>query len=186
MKLRLASLEDSTQIAEIYAPIVENTAISFELVPPSADEMASRIATVLRDHAWLVADNDGVVEGYAYAGKHRERAAYGWSTDTTIYVRDIARGRGVGRKLYQALLRILDAQNYQIAFAGIALPNSASIALHESVGFTHLGTYPTVGFKFDKWHDVGWWFRHLNSKSESAQQRIPVQELGDISGILNR
>jgi L-amino acid N-acyltransferase YncA len=102
-------------------------------------------------------DASGQVNGYAYAGKHRERAAYRWSVDVTAYVRSDARGQGVGRRLYRALRHELVALGYFQAFAGIALPNAASVGLHESVGFTPVGVFRQVGFKRGAWHDVGWW-----------------------------
>ena len=134
MQIRIATKDDSHAIAEIYAPIVERTHISFELVPPTAEEMARRMAVALENHVSLVAEDAGRIQGYAYAGKYREKPAYRWSTETTIYVGDGSRGKGVGRSLYRTLLRILAAQNYRRAFAGIALPNEASIALHAAVG----------------------------------------------------
>ncbi|MEM6497567.1 MAG: arsinothricin resistance N-acetyltransferase ArsN1 family B [Pseudomonadota bacterium] len=146
----------------MYAPIVENTPISFEEKPPSADEMASRItATREQGYPYLVADQDGDAVAYAYAGQHRARAAYRWSVDVTIYVAEAARGAGIGKALYEELLQQLQKAEFHAAFAGIALPNAGSVALHEAVGFTHVGTYQEVGFKFGSWHDVGWWQRIL-------------------------
>lgn len=118
MRIRIATANDSSDVADIYAPIVERTHISFEIVSPSADEMAKRISSALKSHVFLVAEEAGRVDGYAYAGAHRARAAYGWSTDTTIYVRDGARGRGIGRALYASLLRILAAQQLSPCLRG--------------------------------------------------------------------
>ncbi len=159
--IRAAGPGDAEAIAAIYAPLVEKTIISFEERPPSAAEMAERIRQVQRDHPYLVAERDGVVLGYAYAGPHRARPAYRHSVDVTAYVAESARGKGVGRQLYEALLTELARRGFHAAFAGIALPNPASVALHEAVGFRHLGTYREVGRKFDQWHDVGWWQRLL-------------------------
>lgn len=184
MQIRIAGKADCQQIAEIYAPIVERTHISFEAVAPTADEMAKRVAAALENHAWLVAEEAGRVDGYAYAGAHRDRAAYGWSTDTTVYIRDGARGKGIGRSLYAALLRILAAQNYRRAFAGIALPNPESIGLHEAAGFRHIGTYPDVGFKFGRWHDVGWWSLPLNDRNGPPAPIVPLKEVGDLGKLL--
>src|SRR5262245_52614037 len=154
--IRVARLDDADAIAAIYAPIVTDTAISFESSPPGADVMRERIAETLKSFPWLVCeDASGRVNGYAYAGRHRERPAYRWSVDTTVYVREDARGQGVGKALYEALLgRLVDLGYFQ-AFAGITLPNVASVALHEVVGFTPLGIYRNVGFKLQAWHDVG-------------------------------
>jgi phosphinothricin acetyltransferase len=184
MRIRIAGKGDCQQIAEIYAPIVEHTHISFETVPPDADEIARRMAGALANHVWLVAEEAGRVDGYAYAGAHRDRAAYRWSADTTIYVRDSAHGKGIGSSLYAMLLRILVAQNYRRAFAGIALPNPASIGLHEAVGYRHIGTYPDVGYKFGRWHDVGWWSLPLNDRSGPPAPIVPLKELGDLRKFL--
>jgi len=167
MTIRVASTADADAIAAIYAPLVAGTAISFELRPPSVDEIRARIVKTLLELPWLVSvDAQGRVDGYAYASKHRERPAYQWSADVTAYVREDARGRGVGKKLYQSLLAELVTQGYYQAFAGIALPNDASVALHESVGFEPIGVYHKVGFKLGAWHDVGWWQRELRSATE--------------------
>jgi L-amino acid N-acyltransferase YncA len=162
MSVRPATLGDAQAVTAIYAPIVANTTISFEVEPPSVDEMRSRIASTLERLPWLVSeDSSGAVDGYVYAGRHREREAYQWSVDVTAYVREDARGRGVGKRLYGVLLDELARLGYFQAFAGIALPNAASIALHESVGFTPIGVYRQVGFKHGAWHDVGWWQKRL-------------------------
>jgi L-amino acid N-acyltransferase YncA len=164
MRLRIATPDDAEAISAIYAPVVTGTAISFELEPPTADEMHRRLIATLRQLPWLVSlDDAGLVNGYAYAGTHRERQAYQWSVDTTVYVRATCRGQGVGRGLYEALLRELTKLGYAQAFAGIALPNAASIALHEAVGFKHIGVYEKVGFKLGAWRDVGWWQKALRS-----------------------
>lgn len=162
MTIRTATPDDAAAIAAIYAPIVANTPISFELEPPSADEMRTRIGSTLQRLPWLVSlDDAGRVDGYVYAGRHRERAAYQWAVDTTAYVREDRRGKGVGRKLYERLFEELVGLGYFQAFAGIALPNAASVALHESVGFEPLGIYRKVGFKMGQWRDVGWWQKTL-------------------------
>jgi L-amino acid N-acyltransferase YncA len=162
MRLRIATPDDAAAIATIYAPVVTDTAIAFELEPPTADEMRRRLIGTLGRFPWLVSlDDVGLVSGYAYAGAHRERAAYQWSVDMTVYVR--AASRGVGRGLYEALLEELTKLGYAQAFAGIALPNDASVALHEAVGFEHIGVYEKVGFKLGAWRDVGWWQKTLCS-----------------------
>src|SRR6185503_12793179 len=160
--IRPATPEDAAAIAAIYAPIVRDTTISFELEPPSADEMRTRIGSTLRRLPWLVSvDDAGAVNGYVYAGKHRDPGAYQWSVNTSVYVRDDSRGQGVGRRLYQSLLDELARLGYFQAFAGIALPNAGSVALHESVGFEPIGVYQNVGHKHGAWRDVGWWQRPL-------------------------
>ena len=162
MKIRIARPDDAVALHAIYAPIVEHTVISFELDVPTVTEMRDRIAATLQRFPWLVSEDDrGAVDGYVYASRHRERAAYQWSVDVTAYVREDARGRGVGKRLYTRLFDELPKLGYFQAFAGIALPNAASVALHESVGFEPLGVYRNVGFKLGAWHDVGWWQRSL-------------------------
>jgi L-amino acid N-acyltransferase YncA len=164
MSVRMATEQDATAVAAIYELIVRETAISFELTPPTPAEMRTRLRDTLPRLPWLVSiDGDGAVNGYAYASKHRERAAYQWSVDTTVYVRVDSRGRGVGKLLYDLLFAELVSLGYCQAFAGIALPNDASVRLHEAVGFSPIGVYRQVGFKLGRWHDVGWWQRPLCS-----------------------
>src|SRR5262245_39478674 len=156
-QIRLARESDADALAAIYGPIVESTAISFETIVPDAHEMARRVNETLRSHPWLICDLDSRVIGYAYATKHRLRGAYQWSVDTSVYTDGRYRRQGVGQGLYRSLVGILAAQGFFNAYAGIALPNPASVALHESVGFRALGVYRRVGYKLGRWHDVGWW-----------------------------
>jgi phosphinothricin acetyltransferase len=162
MSIRSASPDDAGAICAIYGPIVEATWISFEAEPPTVEEMRSRIETKLGHLPWLVSlDGAGKVIGYAHASKLRDRAAYQWSAEVTVYVDESARRTGLGRSLYLALLQSLTELGYFQAFAGIALPNAGSVALHEAVGFQQIGIYRKVGFKFGEWVDVGWWQREL-------------------------
>jgi phosphinothricin acetyltransferase len=165
--IRVATARDAGEVLAIYAPNVTETFISFELAPPNEDEMRSRILATLATHPWLVMERDGRVAGYAYASPHRERLAYRWSTDVSCYVHPLARGLGVGKALYLKLIELLVAQGFVNAYAGIALPNEASVRLHESVGFTPLAVYRAVGFKHGAWRDVGWWERRLASPGEN-------------------
>jgi len=157
LDLRLATTNDAAGIAEIYRPIVASTAISFEIEPPDEREIQRRIQETLPAYPCLVYEHGGVVAGYAYATKHRARAAYQWSVDTSVYVHSDFRRRGIGQGLYVSLIEILKAQGYFRAYAGIALPNPGSVGLHESVGFQAIGVYRSVGYKLGSWHDVGWW-----------------------------
>lgn len=165
IEIRLARPEDAPAIQLIYAPIVAGTAISFEEVPPTIEEMRQRIATTLQKYPYLVAMRDGRLVGYAYASQHRERAAYRWAVDVTVYIAEGERRAGVGRSLYAELLPILAKQGFNAAYAGIALPNAGSVGLHERLGFRHIGTFPQVGFKLGQWHDVGYWRRELATQS---------------------
>ncbi len=170
--VRVATVADAEAVAAIYAPYVTGTAISFEEEPPSADEMAARIAVTLRTHPFLVYDaGDGVV-GYAYAGPHAARPAYRWSCHVTAYVAPGLARRGIGRALYGVLLDSLKAQGFHSAFAGVALPNEASVGLHEAMGFKPLGIYREVGFKHGCWHDVGWWRLGL-AEGPPAAEPVP-------------
>jgi phosphinothricin acetyltransferase len=161
MRLRFASLRDDAAIAAIYAPVVAATAISFELVPPDAAAMRERIAAQSAGMPWIVAELDDAVAGYAYASPFRGRAAYRFAVEVTVFVSEGARRRGTGAALYRALLALLERQGYRRAFAGIALPNDASIALHRAAGFTAAGILHAAGFKFDRWHDVAFYERAL-------------------------
>jgi phosphinothricin acetyltransferase len=153
----MARPEDAPALAAIYGHYVETSVISFEVERPSVAEMGARLAACVAIAPWLVFEERGEVTGYAYASKHRERAAYRWSIDTSVYVRPEARGRGIGRALYTSLLALVRAQGFFVAHAGITLPNAASVRLHEAMGFTPVGVYAAVGFKDGAWHDVGWW-----------------------------
>lgn len=159
--IRSATVADAPRCAEIYAPFVTDSWVSFELEFPGTEEMADRIAKALQSHAWLVAELDGVVMGYACGSEHRTRAAYRTSCDVAVYVdRDQTR-QGIGRALYEALLPSLKDRNVHAAFAGIALPNDASIALHRAMGFDPVGIYRQVGWKMGDWRDVAWFQRLL-------------------------
>ena len=171
--IRTALPQDAAAFVAIVSPIIANTTISFELNPPSVEAMRDRITETLRRYPWLASlDEQGRVSGYAYAGPHRPAPAYGWSVNTSIYLREDGRGRGVGKALYRSLLERLSALGYWRAFAGIALPNAASVALHESVGFQPVGVYRQVGFKHGRWLDVGWWQRDLRGEDPGELQPL--------------
>lgn len=161
------SARDAAACAEIYAPFVRDSAVSFEEAPPSAPELARRIERVSLTHPWLVCEQDGELAGYAYACAHRERPAYRWAADVAVYVADRHRCRGVGRSLYETLLELLGNQGLRSACAGITLPNEPSVALHEACGFTLVGVYRRIGWKGGAWHDVGWWQLELPGHTEA-------------------
>jgi phosphinothricin acetyltransferase len=162
--IRVACPEDAEAILAIYTPIVRETAISFEVEPPTYVEMHERIATTLRRLPWLVCEHQGKVLGYVYASPHRARAAYQWSVDVSVYIQAKARRTGIGRALYHALFQLLSLQGFYQCFAGITLPNPASVGLHEALGFQPVGVYQAVGYKLGGWHDVGWWQRALQPR----------------------
>lgn len=175
--IRLAATTDAAAINTIYAPIVEETIISLEFVSPSVEEMAQRIEAVTAHYPWLVCEHDGAIAGYAYASQHSARAGYQWAANVSVYVHAGWRGRGVGRGLYIGLLALLQAQGYYGAYAGISLPNPASVALHQSVGFTPVGVYRAVGYKFGAWHDVGWWECELRQRIAEPAPLVSIGEL---------
>lgn len=161
MHIRPATPADAPACAAIYAPFVTGSVVSFETEAPDDAEMARRIADYGASHAWLAAEIDGAVAGYAYGSPHRTRAAYASSCDVTVYVDPAHARKGIGRALYAALLPRLKDKGLHAAFAGIALPNPGSVGLHEAMGFTPVGIYREVGRKLGAWHDVGWWQRLL-------------------------
>ncbi|MGH2418106.1 MAG: GNAT family N-acetyltransferase [Candidatus Limnocylindria bacterium] len=180
IRMRLADPErDAKAVAAIYLPAVKTSAASFEEVPPDAGEMADRIRQTLLRTPWLVAEDPdaGGVIGYSYAGPHHRRAGYRWSVDVSAYLHPEWRGRGIGRGLYDVLLPILRRQQFVNVFAGIALPNPASVALHEAIGMRRIGVYERVGYKFGAWHDVGWWGMRITEPNDPPAEPIPLPEL---------
>ena len=159
--IRPAAEQDAAAVAAIYAPYVEQTAISFEEIPPTPDEMAARIAKSRSRWQWLVAEQDGGVIGYAYGSQHRERAAYRWSVEVSAYVDRHHHRQGIGRALYEVLLPELAEKGFCTAFAGMTLPNESSVRLHAAMGFSPIGTFRSIGWKFGRWHDVAWCQRTL-------------------------
>jgi phosphinothricin acetyltransferase len=174
LAVEVATPDDAEAVIAIYAPIVRETAISFEFEPPSVAEVRRRIAGTLPGFPWLVCRQDGNVLGYAYGHPFAARAAYSWSAETSIYVHADARRIGIGHRLYGALLPILVEQGFRRAFAGITLPNPASVALHESLSFTPSGVYRRVGWKFSRWWDVGWWQLDLRSDRDPDPVARPI------------
>jgi L-amino acid N-acyltransferase YncA len=169
---------DGGACATIYAPYVAGAATSFEEQPPGAAELAERIERVSATHPWLVAERDGIVVGFAYSAPHRTRPAYRWTAETSVYVGDGQRGAGVGRELYQALIGLLRRQRLSVALAGITLPNAASVALHEGLGFRQLGIYRRIGYKAGAWRDVSWWQLQLAAVGDAPPpEPLPPQRL---------
>jgi L-amino acid N-acyltransferase YncA len=166
--IRRATASDAPALLAIYRPFVESTAVSFETEVPSADAFAARIAHSLAGWEWLVAERDGCCVGYAYAGTHRQRPAYRWSVEVSAYVDPAWQRQGIARQLYLELFDALAEKGFCNAYAGVALPNPGSIALHRSVGFEPIGTFRAVGRKFDRWHDVAWFQRSLRDAPPSG------------------
>lgn len=180
--IRMAVPQDAASITAIYGPFCTQTAISFEVLAPTVDEMAQRIQKITSRLPWLVMEDVGEIAGYVYASPHRDRAAYQWSVDVAAYVATAHRRQGVGRALYNVLLPMLALQGYYNAYAGVTLPNPASVGLHEAFGFTHVGTYRHVGYKLGMWHDVAWFeVASQPANAEPAPLR-PIHEVVDLPG----
>jgi phosphinothricin acetyltransferase len=177
--IRLATPADAPGVHAIYAPMVRDTPISFELDPPPVEGMARRIASTLALYPWLVWEEDGRIAGYAYGSKHRERPAYQWSAEVTAYVHPDFQRRGIGGALYRVLLALFRAQGFCNAYAIITLPNAGSVALHESVGFTPLAVYRGVGYKLGRWHDIGLWEQRLTELPSTPRPPRPIAEVWD-------
>ena len=182
-RIRLAAPHDGEALAVIYRPAVAGSVISFELEPPDGTEMTRRVQRILARTPWLVLELDDDVLGYAYAGPHRDRAAYQWSVDVSAYVRPDARRMGIARALYTSLFAVLARQGFRNAYAGITLPNEASVGLHTSVGFTPVGIYRSVGYKLGAWHDTGWFERPLAPHVREPAAPTPLPQLLSATGL---
>ncbi len=177
VQVRLATPADAPALLAVYAPYVHQSAVTFELEPPPVDEFAERIREVQASGVWLVAEVEGTLAGYAYGGRFRARAAYGRTAETTVYLAMGREGQGIGRRLYEALKRILALQGFRTLVGGIVLPNPPSVRLHEAVGFRPIGVFHNVGNKFDQWRDVGWWELDLGPLPPDAPLPRPVSAL---------
>jgi len=176
MRLRAATPDDAAAIADIYARFVRETAVSFETEPPDEAAIRGRIEAGGDLYPWLVAEEEeeeGVLLGYAYAARFRDRPAYRFVVETSVYLRAGAEGRGLGRQLYEPLLAMLEAAGFTQAIAAITLPNDASVRLHERLGFERAGTYRQVGWKLGAWHDVGLWQRPLAPAGTPPEEPVP-------------
>jgi phosphinothricin acetyltransferase len=174
--VRLATPADGAACAAIYAPYVEDSSVSFELQAPSADEMAARIARTIERSPWVVAEVDGVARAYAYGSRHRERPAYDWTIETTVYVDRGFTGRGMGRAAMVAVLEIVRLQGFHLAVAGVTQPNPASTALHLSLGFRRIGEFEAIGWKQGRWHGVEWFGLELAPRDEPPAPIRPLEE----------
>lgn len=187
VKIRLATPADGAVILDIYKWYIENTAITFETEVPPVEDFEKRIEKTLTCFPWLVCEVDGVVAGYAYASKHRERAAYQWSADLSIYVDENYHRRHIAKALYKALEDILKLQGYYTVFAGVTTPNPKSEAFHTVYGFDTIGVFDNVGYKLGQWRSVKWFKYTLAdyAKEPTPLKTFPeVKELVDLGGIL--
>jgi phosphinothricin acetyltransferase len=183
LRARLATPDDGAVCAAIYAPYVTGTSISFELVPPDAAEMGSRIARTIERTPWVVVEVEGIVRGYAYGTRHRDRPAYDWTVETAVYVERERTGRGIGRVAMGALLGILRLQGAHLAVAGITPPNPGSIRLHESLGFERIGRFEAIGWKQGQWHGVEWFALELAPGGDDPMPLIPLPRLVGSSAL---
>ena len=177
--IRTATEADAGRMVDIYALFVSDSAVSFEAEAPTESEMAQRVRATLERYPWLVSVKDGAVTGYAYASEYMDREAYRWAVGSSVYVHEQHRGQGVGKALYTSLFACLRVFGYYNVYAGVTLPNAASVALHESVGFSPVGVYRHVGYKFGEWHDVGLWELALQERTGvPAAPRQPAEVAG--------
>lgn len=165
MNIRLAKRSDAAALLAIYAPYVENTAITFEYEVPTIEDFANRIEKTLGKHPYLVAEEDGLILGYAYASTYYARAAYDWAVELSVYVSQDARGKGVGSKLYDELEGLLDQMGYMHFLACISLPNEDSLAFHAKRGYQQVAHFPKIGYKFERWHDIVWLQKSLEKQA---------------------
>lgn len=173
--VRLATVADAEEILAIYGPVVRDTAISFEWDVPPVTEIAARIRKTLDDgYPWLVYEEDGAVAGYAYGSRFRNRTAYDWTVEVSVYVRAECRGRGVGRRLYERLLGVLEELGFRTAIGVATAPNPGSEALHAALGFSQVGRLPKVGHKAGAWHDVVCWSKSLEPESLGSDDAPPT------------
>lgn len=174
---RLATPSDASGILDIYAPYIENTSFTFEIDTPTIEQFAQRIINYLETWPWLVCEIDGKIAGYAYATRYRERTAYQWCTESSVYIHDDYHKRGIASALYSALFEILKRQGFRNVYAVINLPNDRSVAFHESLGFTHFADYEQVGYKLGKWKTVGWWRLIINDFGMEPEAPIRFADL---------
>ena len=174
--VRLARAADTGPMLKIYSEFVLHSAVSFETEVPGEAEFRGRIEKYMAHAPWLVCEVDGRIAGYAYATPYRERRAYQWSVESTVYVHADFRRRGIAAALYQNLIRALRRQGFFNAYAAITLPNPASVSLHESLGFRPIGVYEDVGYKLGAWHGVGWWGLRLQEMPARPEPPRPPGE----------
>ncbi len=177
MTIRFAQPADAPDLLAIYAPYVTDTSVSFEYDVPTVAEFAQRVEIISGQLPYLIAETNGRILGYAYASRHRDRAAYQWSVDTAVYVHPDGHRQGIARRLYTRLFDLLRRLGYYNAYAGITLPNPGSEAFHQSMGFAPIGVYDNVGCKFGEWHSVGWFALALQPHSPNPTPPISIRSL---------
>lgn len=177
MTIRFATLDDAPAILAIYAPFITESNVSFEYEIPTVTEFAGRIQTIQQQYPYLVAETDGRVLGYAYASQHRDRTAYQWSVETSVYVHPDGHRQGIARQLYTTLFDLLRRQGYYSAYAGITLPNTESEAFHQAMDFELVGVFKNIGYKMGAWHDVVWLQRSIQPYQVHPAVPVPIGKL---------
>lgn len=175
--IRVAKPSDAQAILDIYAPYIINTSLTFETEVPSMEQFAARISHYLEYWPWLVYESGGRIAGYAYASRYRERTAYQWSVECSVYVHDDYFRKGIARELYTRLFSLLKTQGFTTVYAVINLPNERSVTFHESMGFRHFATYEKVGYKLGRWKNVGWWQLQLNKYVDDPPPPVKFSKL---------
>ena len=175
--IRLANKKDAKDILAIYAPYIQNTSLTFETEVPSVEAFAERIESYLKKWPWLVFEMDGKIVGYAYATKHRERTAYQWSVESSVYIHDDYMRHGIAKTLYETLFAILKTQGFRNVYAVINLPNDRSVAFHEKCGFEYFTTFEQVGYKLGRWKNVGWWRLVVNEFTDEPEAPVDLSEM---------
>lgn len=175
--IRPIEISDAEKVLEIYRPYIENTNITFEYTVPDLNEWKERIESVSNQFPWLVGEFDGKIVGYAYASKHRDRIAYSWCCEASVYLSDKFQGKGLAKILYEKLFQILKLQGYINVYAILTSPNPKSERFHESFGFSDAGRFFKAGYKFGEWHDTRWMQLHLNEHTIPPQTLIPFHEI---------
>lgn len=177
MSIRFATPADVPAILAIYAPYITNSVVSFEYEVPTLAEFSERVRAIQTQFPYVVAERDGRVLGYAYASKHRDRTAYQWSVETSVYVHPDGHRQGIARQLYTTLLAYLRRQGYINAFAGITAPNPESEAFHRVMGFEYLGTFTNIGYKMGAWHSVAWFQLVLQTYQSNPPVPLPIGQV---------
>ncbi|HWB28203.1 MAG TPA: GNAT family N-acetyltransferase [Chitinophagaceae bacterium] len=180
MIIRFAQAGDADEMLNIYKPFIENTATSFETVVPSTVEFSQRILTYTQKYPWLVAEINKTIAGYAYASAHRQRDAYQWSVESSVYVHPSFYRQGIAMKLYDMLFMLLAEMNFVNVYAGVALPNEASVTFHENAGFKHIGIYENVGYKLGAWHSVLWMVKHIHTHNTNLRAPANIQHVAHL------
>ena len=179
--VRIATTSDAHAMLDIYTPYILSTAFTFETEVPSTEQFTKRIETYLEKYPWLVCEVDNKIAGYVYASTHRDREAYQWTCESSVYVHDDFKGKGVGSELYAVLFEILKYQGVRNVYAGITMPNEASEKMHAKCGFERFAIYDNIGYKLDSWHKVGWWKLQLNGYDLKPP---PPQRFSQIDSLL--